>query len=607
MQMRGSVAGALWGVVLGGVGLGVASIVADPPAIGEIANLPEAPSVQTEPVPAPAPAVQEPDVEVTEPAQTPETVISEPPSAVAETQSSAPDAPAEITEEEPVAPETQQSAAEPQVAAVAEIPEAASETDSAPGSDTPQDIVAPEADDEPRDLDVASDDRPEVTEAVPEAPAAPQTEAITTEVTTEPDSMPVMAEAVPLPKPEPVTEPTAEIEVAPAPAPPAEVAEEVETTPEVEAAPEREIAEVPQTEPPSDAAVEAPVFAAPPPPPPPPSEPEVAEAPEVAPVPEMPPLATAEQQLAEPETVEPQPAETLPPLVTEAPSVITPPVAAPEETEEQPAQTAEAGQLPQVITTLPGGNSGVRVIRPGAASQQAGTPAEEVTAEAPAEDEPALTRYAAPFENPQGWPMIGVVLLDDGSSANAPALAAALPFPVTVVLDPLQDGVNQRMTAYRNQGLEVGLQVALPFGARAQDVEVAFEAAFDMLPEAVIVYSGGDDLVQSNFAVTEQAVEVLAAEGLGLIAAERGLSSVLRTAAQAEVPAMAVQRSLTDADIQVIGRALDQAAFRARQGTGVVLAGPMTPDMLDALGEWAAKADANQIAMAPASALLSQN
>lgn len=601
MQMRGSVAGALWGVVLGGVGLGVASIVADPPAIGDIANLPEAPSVHTEPVPAPAPAVQEPEVEVAEPAETPEAVISEPPAAMAEAESSAPDAPAKIAEDEPVAPETQQSAVEPQMTTAADAPDAAVETDTAPGSDTPQDIAAPDADDEPRDLAVASDDRPEVTETVPEAPATPQTDVVVAEVTTEPDSKPVMAEAVPLPEPEPVTEPTAEIEVAPAPAPPAEVAEEVETTPELEAAPEREIAEAPQPEAPSDAPAEAPVFTPPPAP-----QPEAVEAPEVAPVPEVPPLVTAERQPAEPETLEPQPAETRPPLVAEAPTVITPPVAEPEEAEEQPAQTAEAAQLPQVITTLPGGNSGVRVIRPGTAPQQAGTPAEEVTAETPAEDEPALTRYAAPFENPQGWPMIGVVLLDDGSTPDAPALAAALPFPVTVVLDPLQDDVSERMRAYRAQGLEVGLQVALPFGARAQDVEVAFAAAFDMVPEAVIVYSGGNDLVQSNFAVTEQAVEVLAAGGLGLIAAERGLSSVLRTAAQAEVPAMAVQRSITEQDVQIMGRLLDQAAFRARQGTGVVLAGPMTPALLTALEEWAARADVNQIAMAPASALLSQ-
>ena len=576
MQMRGSVAGALWGVVLGGVGLGVASIVAEPPVIADVANLPVAPSTQTEVAPSPTPEAQAPDVQVAAPAETPETATPAAPPAIAETAGSAPDAPAEIAEDEPVAPATQQSAAEPQVATAPNAPDAATETDSLPGSETPQDIAAPEADDEPRDLAVASDDRPEVTETVPEALAAPQTEAIAAEVTTEPDSIPVMAEAMPLP--EPVVEPTAEIEVKPPPVPPADVAEEIEETPQAE------IAAIPL----DDAASDAPAGAAPFTPPVEPI-PEFDEEPEPARVPAPPPVVAPEPQLAAP----------LPPLTAEEPTVIAP---APE-----PAQTAEASQLPQVITTLPGGNSGVRVIRPDTApAEQAGTPAQEVTAEAPVEDAPALNRYAAAFDNPQGWPMIAVVLLDDGSTDNAPALAAALPFPVTVVLDPLQNDVSGRMRAYRAQGIEVGLQVALPFGARAQDVEVAFEAAFDMVPEAVIVYSGGDDLVQSNFAVTEQAVEVLAAEGLGLIAAERGLSSVLRTAAQADVPAMAVQRSIAEEDLQIMGRLLDQAAFRARQGTGVVLAGRMTPALLTGLEEWATKADINQIAMAPASALLSQ-
>ncbi len=202
--------------------------------------------------------------------------------------------------------------------------------------------------------------------------------------------------------------------------------------------------------------------------------------------------------------------------------------------------------------------------------------------------------------------MVSIVLIDDGTMPDAAATLAGLSFPVTVVLDPLDPDAATRMLAYRAAGVEIGLQAALPQGARAQDVEVAFAAAHVILPEAVVLFSGGDDVLQGDRVVTEQMVNLLAAEGLGLVAVDRGLSRLARIAAQAGVPAAIVKRDLVGETGDAINRALDQAAFRARQGAGVVLSGPLTADLLAGLSEWAEDANINQIAIAPASGILAQ-
>lgn len=311
-------------------------------------------------------------------------------------------------------------------------------------------------------------------------------------------------------------------------------------------------------------------------------------------------------------------APTIPVVVTQAPVSVADDLVqpAPVESADDTASIEQMTPAPQVVAetspptnTLPQVNSGVRINRPGAdPAPAAGTPSEiaQEPEDAAQDDAPALLRYAAELDNPDGLPMLGVVLLDDGTMPDAAARLADLPFPVTVILDPLQADVGQAMTAYRDAGAEVGLQIALPFGARAQDVEVAFQAAFAMVPESVVLYSGGADLLQSDRAVTGQMIAVLAAEGLGLVVVERGLNNVVRQADAAEVPAAAVQRDLTGGDAMAASRALDQAAFRARQGQaeGVVVTGPLTPEFLAELADWARATGTGQIALAPASAIL---
>ena len=264
----------------------------------------------------------------------------------------------------------------------------------------------------------------------------------------------------------------------------------------------------------------------------------------------------------------------------------------------EPAPTFQLQGDTAALPTLEG--SGVIIRRPGAAQT------EEVSQDQPAQIVPALERFAAEHDNPEGKPLLSVILIDDDMMPGASAALAGLPFPVTIALDPSVAGVAERMAAYRAAGLEVAAVVDLPRGAAPSDVEIAFAAYFAALPEAVLVLDGGEGGLQADAAVTRQAIEILAADGRGLVTVSQGLNQALREAERAQVPAAVIYRDLDseNQDAQVIRRFLDQAAFQARKESGVVLLGRLRPNTISALILWGTANRAGQVSVAPASAAL---
>ncbi|MEM8536685.1 MAG: divergent polysaccharide deacetylase family protein [Pseudomonadota bacterium] len=263
-------------------------------------------------------------------------------------------------------------------------------------------------------------------------------------------------------------------------------------------------------------------------------------------------------------------------------------------------EAAQASETPRVGGPVP-------VNRPGATPSATAGQDAEVVSDEPVEDVlPALARFAAAFENTGDVPLIAIMLIDD---ADQPVLSTALgptELRPTIVIDALSDEANARMVAYRDAGAEVAMQVRLPDGAQPTDVEVAFEAAFDILPEAALLYSDGTGVLQSSRSVTEQVMDVLAADGRGFVSIVRGLNNTVRTAEQADVPAVAVLRNLDDdaTSTAALTRALDQAAFRARQGTPAVLVGTLSPATIATIESWLAELDPDLLQPAPVSALL---
>lgn len=326
------------------------------------------------------------------------------------------------------------------------------------------------------------------------------------------------------------------------------------------------------------------------------TEPQVAPVaepePEVAPVEQVLPAVVAE--VAPEIAVEP----TQPPVVV----TLSPDLA---QTAPPPARITlqgDSGSLPQVA-------GGVRVNRP--ETSQSLIPA--VTAPdvqigdiIPAG--PALVQFAAAFENPEGKPLISVILVDDGAIAGLSDTLADVPFPVTIAINPGDPDATARMQDYRARGIEVLAIATLPQGAQPSDVEVTLESAFASLPDAVGLIDLGNGQVQSSGAVTEQILARLSADGRGLVLVSNGLNPALRAAATAGVPAAEVTRDLdgNGQDAGTIRRFLDNAAFQARQDSGIVLLARLRPETISALILWGAENRAGQVTLAPVSGTLTQ-
>ncbi len=571
---KGVIRGTVWGLVLGGASVVSASLVAPQPAGNTPPERPltevpttaevETPSLTTpEPIVpveetevASAPQVAVPTQEVTAPiADTAPLELPETPDiGVTLDLPDAPDVPElALADEEPVLPNPQSLA--PQVP----TNEGSVVIETTPPEPT---VVEPDPEDV---LVVETPDAvvPDVAEEVTEVEEATPAEIIDTSSDAALETAEVTPEDVP-----------------------AEVAQEAEVAEEIAMADATEVAEVPLPETAPEAPSDAPEIA----------EPEVVEA-----------LPDEVAEPAEPEVVEALPEEVIAPDEPAEPEVI----AALPEVEEAPVSEApEEVQAPQVVTltdrpsnALPSGSGGVKINRVGV-TQTTEEPAPEPAPEVVDPDGPALEVYAAEFENPDDKPLMAIILLDDPSFAEGPRALAEVPFAVTVLLDATSDAAAERMAAYRAAGIEVGVALSLPEGAQPADVEVALEATFASLPQTVALA----DLAGTNRAATGQMLAALSADGRGFISASSGLNSGLRAAQTAGVPAVEVFRDL-DADGQdarVIRRFLDQAAFRARQNSGVVVVGRMRADTLSALILWGAANRAGQIAVAPVSALMTE-
>lgn len=286
------------------------------------------------------------------------------------------------------------------------------------------------------------------------------------------------------------------------------------------------------------------------------------------------------------------------------PGVIDAPVEQPEDevlAATTPEPAAPRLQLQGGENTLLGDrDTGVTVRRP-----DAGTEAVEDTVQA-AETVNALTLYAAEAGDVGGKPLMSIVLIDDGTMSAAAAALAGLPFPVTIAIDPALANAADLMASYRANGFEVAVMAKLPEGALPTDVEVTFQSVFATLPESIAVLDIGQSGLQTDRDVTEQAMEILAAQGRGFVTAGQGLNMAERAANAAGVPSVVAYRDLDaeDQDARVVRRFVDQAAFRARQESGVVLVGRVRPDTISALILWGTANQNDQVAVVPVSAVL---
>jgi uncharacterized protein len=223
------------------------------------------------------------------------------------------------------------------------------------------------------------------------------------------------------------------------------------------------------------------------------------------------------------------------------------------------------------------------------------------------EDSRPIVQFAASFENPGGKPVFAIVLIDTGAATLDRAALANLPFAVSFALDPLDPATPERSAIYRAAGKEVVmLATGIVAGAQASDVEVAFQAMAQGLPEAVAVMDLPEQRFQDNRPLASLVVPVVASQGRGLLTWDQGLNAADQVARREDLAASVVFRPIDAAgeDDTAIRRGLDRAAFKAAQDGRVTVVGRASPETVAALLEWTVEGRAATVALAPLTAVM---
>jgi polysaccharide deacetylase 2 family uncharacterized protein YibQ len=276
--------------------------------------------------------------------------------------------------------------------------------------------------------------------------------------------------------------------------------------------------------------------------------------------------------------------------------------AAETQTDQAETETAEEAPAPSTIGNL------ATNIETGRLPSVGSVPA-DVEPDAP--DVPAETRAIAlnamPFENPEGKPLMSIVLIDDGTSPIGREALDAFPYPLSFAVDATAPGAAEAMARYRAAGFEVLAIADLPEGADARDTETVMQTVFAAVPRAVAILEGTGAGLQTSRDASEQLAPILLESGHGLVVFAKGLQTAPKLIAREGVPVGTVFRDFDSAgqSATVIRRFLDQAAFKAtREEGGVIMLGRLRADTISALLLWGLQDRASSVALAPVSAVL---
>ncbi len=218
---------------------------------------------------------------------------------------------------------------------------------------------------------------------------------------------------------------------------------------------------------------------------------------------------------------------------------------------------------------------------------------------------PALTRHAADFVPDGDAPLFAVIFVDDGADPAMRARIAELPFPVTVALDPADDGAAEAARSYRIAGHEV--MALAPDGLNDDAPAQRVGEALVRVPEAIgLLDRPPEGTFQGDRLLAQQILPELQVEGHALMTQDHGLNPAAQLAQSMGLTQGQVFRVLDaqEENIQTMRRYLDRAAFRAAQQGGVIVLGHARPDTLAALMEWRLHGRAQSVQLAPVSAVL---
>ena len=293
------------------------------------------------------------------------------------------------------------------------------------------------------------------------------------------------------------------------------------------------------------------------------------------------------------------------------PQVVSPTAPAPDATDpaigDDLPQSAESDQIPagtQDSAALPGMRvSGLPFIGGGDASlPDAGS--------VPAPDQAAVSALErnSLYSGTGSGPKMALVLNDPGLPMVMRRALAAIDFPFTVALNPLDSSAPEAAEIYNEAGKEVLiLATSIPEGATASDLDVSFNAFFDSLPMAVGVIDLPETGFGRNARLLGDVLPLLRQDGHGLLTFAGGLAQAARAAEAAGVRHAEVFRVLDSGNDSAftIRRFLDRAVFQASQMGQVIVFGDASNDVtMEAIEMWQSGSRLDQINLVPVSGIL---
>ncbi|WP_438959955.1 divergent polysaccharide deacetylase family protein [Nereida sp.] len=218
----------------------------------------------------------------------------------------------------------------------------------------------------------------------------------------------------------------------------------------------------------------------------------------------------------------------------------------------------------------------------------------------------AIVDFAAPADVDPSKPLMALVLLDDGTSTLDLVGINSFPFPVSFGVKATAPTATARAALYRSADLEVLSMIDVLPTATPADLEVAFEAVSQAVPEAVGIFETSDGVLQRAEDLRGQVTDIAADKGWGVMTYQTGLNSFGRVAAQKDVPTAQVFRDLDPAgqDGAVIRRFLDHAAFKAAQKGAIVLVARARSETVEAILQWGQGQRASRVSLVPVSVVL---
>jgi polysaccharide deacetylase 2 family uncharacterized protein YibQ len=203
---------------------------------------------------------------------------------------------------------------------------------------------------------------------------------------------------------------------------------------------------------------------------------------------------------------------------------------------------------------------------------------------------------------------MALVLYDPGLPMALRHAVAALDFPLTIALNPLDSSAPEAAEMYFHAGKEILILAAgLPAGATPSDIEVTLGSYLDGFPLAIGLVDLPTEGFARNASLLRDVLAILRRDGHGLITFAGGLTQAPRAAEAAEVRHAEIFRVI-DPGLEsqfTIRRFLDRAVFQASQLGYVIVYGDAANDAtMEALELWRNEGRADQVALVPVSAIL---